>query len=137
MKKGTGRAKPDAPWKRLVRALALALGVSFAAAALAASMVRGGILKPAGITAAAWTAAGLGAFAGAAYLSAKAEGKRLLAALALAGAYLLALLLGNLLFVPSPPRGAPGLMLVCTGAATAAGLLGNALRMRRSHARRR
>lgn len=137
MKKGTGRAKPDAPWKRLLRGLIFAFGVSFAAAALAASLVRAGIVQPTGITAAAWTAAGLGAFVGAAYMSAKAETRRLLAAECLAGAYTLLLLLGNLLFVQTPPRGAGVVLLICAGAAAAAGLSANAFRMRAARSRRR
>lgn len=126
-----------APWKRLLRALVLALGISFAAAALAASLVRGGIVQPVGIPAAGWTAAGLGAFAGAAYMSAKAETRRLLAAECLAVGYGLLLLLGNLLFVQAPPRGAGIVFLICVGASAVAGLSVNALRMQRGRGHHR
>lgn len=118
---GVGKKRGTAPlWKQFLRALAIALVTMLLAAALGSALVRMGTLDVAGIPAAAAVCAALGAFAGAAYLSAAAENRKLPAAAALGGAFALLLLLGNLLFVRQAPTGFARISLPCLGAALAA-----------------
>lgn len=117
-----------------------AAGISFAAAttlaALIAALVLGGIVQQRQIEGAAVFAAGIGALAGAFYAVKMAEQKKLAAAALGAAVYAFVLLMGNLLFVDTPPVGIGRIGCVCLGAAALASLIA-ARRPKRLHAARR
>lgn len=92
-------------FKAVVTGLAGSVAVCIALTALCAALVSGEKLGVKSIPAASGIIVGLGASVGA-YIGAKGAGERMLVyAGAVGGGLLLALLLGNLLFVQAPPAG--------------------------------
>lgn len=134
------RKKSERKAKTMWQTALCAAGISFAAAttlaALIAALVLGGIVQQRQIEGAAVFAAGIGALAGAFYAVKMAEQKKLAAAALGAAVYAFVLLMGNLLFVDTPPVGIGRIGCVCLGAAALASLIA-ARRPKRLHAARR
>lgn len=134
------RKKSERKAKTMWQTALCAAGISFAAAttlaALIAALVLGGIVQQRQIEGAAVFAAGIGALAGAFYAVKMAEQKKLAAAALGAAVYAFVLLMGNLLFVDTPPVGIGRIGYACLGAAALASLIA-ARRPKRLHAARR
>lgn len=134
------RKKSERKAKTMWQTALCAAGISFAAAttvaALIAALVLGGIVQQRQIEGAAVFAAGIGALAGAFYAVKTAEQKKLAAAALGAAVYAFVLLMGNLLFVDTPPVGIGRIGCACLGAAALASLIA-VRRPKRLHAARR
>ena len=123
-------------WQTALCAAGVGLAAAITLAALFAALVLGGIVQQRQIEGAAVFAAGIGALAGAFYAVKMAEQKKLAAAALGAAVYSFVLLMGNLLFVDTPPVGIGRIGCDCLGAAALASLIA-ARRPKRLHAARR
>lgn len=128
--------KAKTMWQTALCAAGVSLAAAITLAALIAALVLGGIVQQRQIEGAAVFAAGIGALAGAFYAVKTAEQKKLTAAALGAAVYAFVLLMGNLLFVDTPPVGIGRIGCACLGAAALASLIA-ARRPKRLHAARR
>lgn len=128
--------KAKTMWQTALCAAGVGLAAAITLAALFAALVLGGIVQQRQIEGAAVFAAGIGALAGAFYAVKMAEQKKLAAAALGAAVYAFVLLMGNLLFVDTPPVGIGRIGCACLSAAALASLIA-ARRPKRLHAARR
>ena len=101
--------------------------------AIASALVLGGVIGQGSISKAALTANGFAVFAGSLIAGGGCAQKKLLMIMASCGAYVLVLLLGNLLFVSAPPSG----ILAVAGPAFCAALIAALLVSRKPKTKRR
>ncbi len=133
--KRVGIAK-SAPTASVCKGLGLSLALTAALCALCALLVIKGVLPQTALSIAAGVTAAVAAFGGA-HLTARQAGKqKLLCALGACAAYLLVLLLGNLLFVEGSPDGALTVAIPALLAGVIAAVLGCGQRAKR-HVRRK
>ena len=104
--------------------------------ALGAALVRGGVVGQGSIGTLALVCSAAAVFLGSLIIAARSRQKCLAAAMTACSGYLLVLLMGNLLFVDTPPVGIGRIGCACLGAAALASLIA-ARRPKRLHAARR